>query len=165
MLSNRLRRLAPVVTLGLWNPEEEPAGPTYLTDPEHAYFPVVPDRQPPEPLRPLLAAAGALLSKIEAGYGRLGTFTVEVPGADVPLFVTGRRLGGLMARPPRARPRTDKVLEAAVHRDHPHFRRLAELYPRRPALAAWCLARSLLLVEDRMVEQDERLLRAALGED
>ncbi|MBI5489885.1 MAG: ATP-binding protein [Deltaproteobacteria bacterium] len=163
MFANRARRFVGHLTLGLWQPEQEGPRPTYLSDPENVYLPVVPDKHPPEELRPLLDAASALLGRIDARYGRLGTFVVEVPGADVPLFVTARRLGPLMARPPKLRPASRHVLEAAVHRDHPHLRRLATLHARRPALAAYCLARSLLLVEDRMLERDDALLRSAAG--
>ncbi|MBI5499949.1 MAG: ATP-binding protein [Deltaproteobacteria bacterium] len=166
LLANRVRRFVGDVVGAItnWRPRETEAAPTFLADPEHVYLPVVPDKHPPGDLRPLLDAASALLGRIGARYGRLGTFTVEVPGADVPLFVTGRRLGPLMARPPKIRPPSQHVLEAAVHRHHPHFRRLADLHPRRPALAAWCLARSLLLVEDRLLDHDDALLRAALEE-
>ncbi len=82
----------------------------------------------------------------------------------MPLFLTARRLGGLMARPPAAAPDLAHRLEAAVHREHPHVRRFAALYPRRPALAAYCLAKSLLLVDNRALDRDLELMRAALGE-
>jgi hypothetical protein len=159
---NRLRRFVGDVTLGFVALKERSAPPTYLTDPEQAYFAIAIDRGSPEELQPLLLRAAKLLDDVEAGYRRIGTFVLDAPGAEVPLFVTGRRLGELMARPPSSRPSGKHLLEAAVNRDHPHFRRLAALHARRPALAAYCLAKSLLLQDDRLLDRDLDLVRRSL---
>ena len=83
-----------------------------------------------------------------------------------PLFVIGRQCGGLMAVPPPGleteKEDRPKRPEAAVNRDHPQFRALLGLQERAPDLAAYCLAKDLLLTEDRLIERDLELLDAAL---
>jgi hypothetical protein len=163
-LGNRMRRLVGDLTLGFVQLRERTAPPAFVSDPEDVFLPVVLDKSVPDELRPLLHDASRLLDAAGVGYRRLCTFTADSPVADVPLFLTARRLGGLMARPPAAAPDPAHRLEAAVNREHPHLRRFAALYPQRPALAAYCLAKSLLLVENRMLDRDLELMRAALGE-
>jgi hypothetical protein len=52
--------------------------------------------------------------------------------------------------------------EAAVNCEHAHFRALLRIAAREPKLAAYFLAKSLLLDEDRGLEFDVPLMRAAM---
>ncbi|MCA9634911.1 MAG: hypothetical protein KC420_02645, partial [Myxococcales bacterium] len=52
--------------------------------------------------------------------------------------------------------------EAAVNHDHPHLQALVKLRARDPAMAAYCLAKDLLLAEDRRLDLDGPLMAAAL---
>ena len=51
--------------------------------------------------------------------------------------------------------------KAAVNREHPHFRALLSLAEREPSLAAYCLARCLLLDRDQGLAFDTPLMEAA----
>ncbi len=137
-----------------------------VSRPEDVYLAVELDEQTPEPAASLLDAAAGLLHTVGADYRALRGCVLGAASAEPPLFVIGRKTGGLMAVPPpmlapQDRPRRP---EAAVNRDHPQFRSLLRLHARAPALAAYCLAKDLLLTEDRLLEQDLRLLEAALPE-
>jgi len=134
--------------------------------PRDVYMPVVVDDAVPETIAPLIDRASALLDSIEAGYASLGTCVMGTPETDPPLFVLGRSLDDVMARPPNAlaEQRTERRPHAAVNRDHPHFQRLDDLHERNPNMAAYCLAKSLLLTEDRRLEDDSALMEAAVGD-
>ena len=67
-----------------------------------------------------------------------------------------------MSHPPSVGGR-QKRLEAAVNREHPRFRTLYRLYRQSPELASYCLAKSLLLSEDRLLDRDVEMMKAALG--
>jgi hypothetical protein len=54
--------------------------------------------------------------------------------------------------------------EAAVNRHHPQYQALLRLHRRSPGLAAYCLAKDLLLSEDLMLERDLELLDRSLRE-
>ncbi len=133
-----------------------------LVAPELVYMPVVIDQEVADDARELVEAAAGLLEEVDAGYRKLTTCELGAPDQDAPLFVLARRLGPVMARPPRgvAEERPSKRPEAAVNRDHPHFRRLLELHAHSPQIAAYCLAKSLLLIEDRMLDADVDLIAA-----
>jgi hypothetical protein len=93
------------------------------------------------------------------GYRRL--VCAELFGDASPLFVVGPRVAPLMARPGRANYGED-AREAAVNREHPHFRAMLALAEREPSLAAYCLARSLLLDRDKGLVFDTPLMEAAI---
>ncbi|MFP4599253.1 MAG: ATP-binding protein [Persicimonas sp.] len=133
-----------------------------LVAPELVYMPVVIDEEVADEARELVEAAAGLLEEVDAGYRKLTTCELGAPDQHAPLFVLARRLGPVMARPPRgvAEERPAKRPEAAVNRDHPHFRRLLELHAHSPQIAAYCLAKSLLLTEDRMLDADVDLIAA-----
>ena len=113
----------------------------------------------------LVDAAAALLTAIDAGYRRLIVCQLDDGG---PLFVLGRSIAPMMQRPPdgslfhEKRPRRP---EAAVHRGHPLFQRWLALARHAPALAAYCLAKDLLLSEDRLLGRDVALMAAARPEE
>jgi len=134
--------------------------------PRDVYMPVVVDEEVPDRLAPLVDRAAALLESIDAGYASLGTCVMGTPETDPPLFVLGRDLDEVMARPPDslAADRIAQRPHAAVNRDHPHVQKLVEFADEKPQLAGYCLAKSLLLTEDRRLEDDADLIRAATGE-
>jgi hypothetical protein len=112
----------------------------------------------------LIAAAAELLAAVNAGYRRLVACTLPEDG---PLFVLGRAISPMMQRPPSGRlflDRRPRRPEAAVHVGHPLFRRWVALQATAPALAAYCLAKDLLLIEDRLLGSDVALMAAARPE-
>ncbi|MBN1773922.1 MAG: ATP-binding protein [Deltaproteobacteria bacterium] len=160
----KAREVVKAVLPDEWTTWLGPEAPPEVADPERVFVSVALDHEVPEALEALLASAGDLLRSAKAGYRRLHSFTPSAPTLDDPLFVTGRRLGPRMARPPRDVPDRRRRLEAAVNRAHPHLVRLLRLHERRPALAAYCLARGLLLAERRVDAQKGDLLGRALRE-
>lgn len=99
------------------------------------------------------------------GYGRLVCAELHsAAGRELPLFVVAHQVAPLMAVPSAeglVSERPERP-EAAVNTHHPHFRALVKLARDEPELAAYCLAKSLLLVEDRGLEQDGELIAAAV---
>lgn len=80
------------------------------------------------------------------------------------LFVVAHEIAPMMAIPTErnmlhARGRQP---EAAINCEHPHFRALLRVAARERNLAAYCLAKALLLDEDRGLEFDVPLMRAAM---
>ena len=138
-----------------------------VTSPEAVYMPVVVDEEIPGSLEPLVQRAAELLESLEAGYATLSTCTLGSPQSEPPLFVLAREAGSVMARPPsRAQFAAGGAAgrpHAAVNREHPHFETLVELWEHNPEMAAYCLAKSLLLTGDRHLEKDAELQRAARG--
>lgn len=133
-----------------------------LAYPEQVYLPVRLDEQTPAASVELVEAAAGLLRQVDAGYRRLTTCRVAAPVERPPLFVIAPKLSGLMARPPEGVERKG-ALEVAVNRDHHQFGMLARLWRSRPQMAAYCLAKDLLLEEDRLLERDLRLVELALA--
>ncbi|MCA9683539.1 MAG: hypothetical protein KC457_15165, partial [Myxococcales bacterium] len=123
-------------------------------------------------LRRIFSKLGGAAPRI--GYRRLVAArfhgaggSVTLAGGRRPLFVIAHAIAPLMALP------TDELMisaldgqpEAAVNCEHPHFRALLRLYERAPDMAAYCLAKSLLLQVDRNLELDLALMGAALGRE
>lgn len=160
-----------------------------ITTPEAAYLPVRLDGAPEDDCAALVAGAHKLLRAAGLEYRKLTTCRLATPDEDPPLFVVARQLAPLMARPPeqtseglletlarsmpgnmpgaerllefKERRRLSKRMEAAVNRDHPHLRALLRLHAVAPGMAAYCLAKDLLLVEDRQLDLDVALIQAA----
>lgn len=65
-----------------------------------------------------------------------------------------------MARPPQGVAQDDGRLVAAINREHPQYRSLLNIFRERPDLASYCLAKDLLLVEDRLLNLDMALISA-----
>ncbi|MBA2662762.1 MAG: ATP-binding protein [Bradymonadaceae bacterium] len=118
-----------------------------IVAPEDVYIPITIDDEVPESLRAFLDATASLLSQARAEYRRMGTCQLSSFERENPLFVVSRRLGTTMARPPAGvvETQSSRRLEAAINRDHPHFRTLQAMYERSPEIAACLLARCLLL--------------------
>lgn len=129
--------------------------------PEQVYLPIV-ELRPGAEERALLFAADELLRRVGEVFGRITLCTIAAP--DPPLFVVARRIEGFMRRPAPGEGRWWRARrpEVAVERTHPHFAAMLRLWPVEPAMAAYCLARALLLEERR--EEGRALLAAARGE-
>ena len=111
----------------------------------------------------LLADAFALLTAIRSRYRRVIGARLALGDAAAPIAVVAPTIGRFMAR--RAADRRGLALgglEVAVHRDHPQVAALARLRAQAPALAAYCLAKDILLADDRAGDVDLRLIAAAL---
>ncbi|MCX4240333.1 ATP-binding protein [Paraliomyxa miuraensis] len=116
----------------------------------------------------LVEQAHRALRDADLGYQELVIGTVEGEDQDPPLFVLGRRIEELMQRPPRGSYRRGFLERprALVNRRHPHFVAMLDLHRVDPALAAYCLAKALVLAEDRTksLECDPMLAAAARGD-
>jgi hypothetical protein len=98
------------------------------------------------------------------GFQKLvGARLNAAPGRRLPLFVVAHEVAPLMAVPTADRMLSERPErpEAAVNCEHPHFRALVRLAAREPELAAYCLAKSLLLSDGRGLEFDVDLIQAA----
>lgn len=135
-----------------------------MVGPEDVYLHVDLDADIPPELRPLLSGAQQLLRGAGAGFKNLRSFVPIVSEEEAPFFVTGRKISSLMSLPPPGGEGREKKLEAAVNRAHPHFAMLQRLHQRSPELASYCLAKALLLSEDRMLDRDVSMMGAALAE-
>lgn len=133
-----------------------------LLSPERVYLPVTLDEEPPAEALALVEGASRLLREADTGYKSMTTCKLAAPVPDPPLFVVAPKLAPLMARPPVGVKRKSR-LEVAVNRDHRHFKMLAELFAQRPEMATYCLAKDLLLDEDRLLERDTKLMELARG--
>ena len=134
-----------------------------VVQPEEVYLPVEIDEQVPEECTALISGAAALLKKADTGYRKLWTCRmVAITSDEEPLFVVAPKLSRVMAIPPKERSRKSR-LEVAVNREHPQFSRFMELNARSPKLANYCLAKALLLDQDRHIERDVVLMEGALG--
>ncbi|MCA9662571.1 MAG: hypothetical protein KC486_29795, partial [Myxococcales bacterium] len=113
----------------------------------------------------LIADADALLQEVGAGYRRLVPCRITTADRDAPLFVVAKAIQPLMAIPPPAAGSEGFRLrrpEAAVNVAHPQLRALLDLRALDRSMAAYCLAKDLLLVEDRKLDLDPALITAAL---
>ncbi len=131
-----------------------------ICTPESVFLPVSMISPEPEDAQ-LIAAAAVLLEAVDAGYRKL--VACMLPGGG-PLFVLGRTISPMMQRPPEGQlflERRPRRPEAAVYCGHRLFRRWIALQRTAPALAAYCLAKDLLLIEDRMLGSDAALMAAA----
>jgi hypothetical protein len=132
-----------------------------IADPERVMVGVTLVPETEGEARALLLAAHELLDAAGHGYRDITLGEIE-SGPQVPprLFVLGRELAEVMPLPPRGvyarglleRPRV------VVHRRHPHLRRLLELAKLQPELAAYCLAKALMLEEDLALHEDIELI-------
>jgi hypothetical protein len=134
-----------------------------VVTPDQVLVEVVLDARADPAVMALLDDAHALLKDVDAGYRELRPGVVRGSLGEPRLFVLGRSFGPVMALPPGGvytrtfldRPR------ALVNLTHPHVRRLLSLRATQPDLAAYCLAKALLLAEDRRLDLDFRLIELA----
>lgn len=131
-----------------------------IEHPERVLIAVDRDEASPAQRSELVSRANALLSRAKAGYGQVVLGRVRVAAEEAPMFVLGRSIAPLMARPPGStyeRGRFERP-HALVNREHPHFRAIERTADRYPDMAAYFLAKSLLLAEDRALDKDEHLV-------
>lgn len=133
----------------------------FLVSPEDVYLPVSLDTEAPAHTRALIDQAAGILGQVNAGYRRLVSCQMVHYDENAQLFVVAPKLSSYMARPPRQVASSRARLEAAVNRDHPHFIYLLRVHQTHPRLAAYCLAKSLLLTEDRLLHLDLPIIAAA----
>lgn len=136
-------------------------GDPRVVTPEQVYL-AIEELRPGADERALLFAADELLRRVGEVYGRIALCRTAAP--DPPLFVVSREIAAFMRRPEPGGRRwwRGRRPQVAVERGHPHFAAMLRLWPVDPAMAAYCLARALLLDEER--EQGRALLDAARGE-
>lgn len=134
-----------------------------IAHPEAVLVSVEPDADPPPCVRSLLARARRLLERVGAGYRELRSGTLQSRPDRPLLFVLGREIGPVMALPPEGAYERGFLERphALVNREHPHFGQLLATAEHNPELAAYCLAKSLMLEEDRLLERDIELCRFA----
>ncbi len=134
---------------------------------------VVVDRRPDSPAARLATDAGKLLRAAEkarpdrnsvvVGYSELACCALASSRDPEPLYLTGPELTDVMLLPPAGsslqydRRRSAAALNVA----HPQLRALVSLYETQPRMAAYCLAKNLLLEEDRLLWHDLDLMMAA----
>jgi hypothetical protein len=134
-----------------------------VAHPEAVMVHVSVDPRPPAVVRELLMATKDLLHTVDVDYREIHLGEIDTGPAESRLFVLGRELAPVMALPPRGvyeramleRPRV------VVNRHHPHLRRLVETAAHQPELAAYCLAKSLMMEEDRARHADLELITRA----
>jgi hypothetical protein len=134
-----------------------------VATPEQVLVQTVVDPRPPAQAQPLLDATARLLKMADAGYKELRTGEIHGRPDDPRLFVLGRKFGPIMSLPPSGtyhRGFLEKP-RALLNRNHPHFRRMLELSGSNPQLATYCLAKSLILTEDRKLELDYEMVEHA----
>jgi hypothetical protein len=132
-----------------------------IAHPENVLVSVEPSVTTPGEVASLLTAARTLLDRVGAGYGALRYGTIASRPDRPVLFALGRKIGPLMALPPEGRYRRGRFERphALVNLEHPHFQALLETARHAPELAAYALAKSLMLEEDRLLERDLELCR------
>ena len=134
-----------------------------VVHPENIFFSVEPSLKVEASQHRLLQHAAELLDQVGAGYKELVLGTVEVVDGHVPMFVLGSKIAPLMARPPDSRYERGRFTKprALVNRNHPHFRALETMSALQWDMAVYCLAKSLILEEDRALEKDIELVKFA----
>ena len=131
-----------------------------VAHPESVMVHVTVERKPPPTVRELLMAAKELLHTVDVDYREIHLGEIDSGPGESRLFVLGRELAPVMALPPRGvyeRGMLERP-SVVVNRHHPHLRRLAETAAQQPELAAYCLAKSLMMEEDRARHADLRLI-------
>jgi hypothetical protein len=103
-----------------------------------------------------LAAAAEALLKSNRKFRVRQLVCADLHGNADALFTFGYAVEGVMPRTAN-----DAGFCAVVNRDHPHFRALLALAEREPDMAAYCLARSVVLERDQGLELDAMLVEAA----
>ncbi len=107
------------------------------------------------PAARLSAAAEALLQS-DRRFRVRQLVCADLHGNTDALFTFGYAVEGLMHKRP-----DQAGTCAVVNRDHPHFRALLALAEREPNMAAYCLARSVMLERDQGLELDAKLVEAS----
>lgn len=134
-----------------------------LADPERVYLPVTIHERPAPAVAALIAHAQQLLEGVGLSYRRVTTCTIASPTHDIPMFVIEARLSPLMARP-APQLKAPRHVEVAVNIEHHHIGMLLQMAQTEPAMAAYCLAKGLLLAQDRDLDLDLKLMSLAANQ-
>ena len=134
-----------------------------VVHPESVLVQVQPRETVPADVAALLEDTRAVLRRAGQGYGRVVPARLDVGSHEPCLFAMGPELTALMQRPVEGRYERSWFENPAVAVDveHAHVRSLLQLRAHQPAMAAYCLAKSLLLAEDRNLALDESIAQAA----
>ncbi len=131
-----------------------------LISPRQVYIPVSIDAHVPANLVTFLKAAHYVLCR---GFETpMAPFTTITPldAAPVPIFLVQQARMGQLKLPPQNNS-LRQAGDIAVNREHPHFLLLLRLFAVEPQIAAYCLAKALLLQDDRDLAMDGALMNAA----
>jgi hypothetical protein len=131
-----------------------------LMSPRQVYVPVNLDEEVVAELAPFLEDTHRVLVR---GLGpKLPPFTTFKPldAVSVPIFLVHQAQVGRLKLPPQ-HGSVGQAGTIAVNREHPHFLLLLRLYAVEKQMASYCLAKALLLQDDRDLAMDAALMSAA----
>ncbi len=131
-----------------------------LMSPRQVYISVSLDEEVAPGLLPFLEDTHRVL--VRGLAKKLAPFTTFTPldAAAVPIFLVQHAQVGHLKLPPQ-HGSLGQAGGIAVNREHPHFLLLLRLYEVEKQLAAYCLAKALLLQDDRDLIMDTALMSAA----
>lgn len=143
-----------------------------LVTPASVYVPVAIESKPTKEKSALLEAAHKVLREARSGSGlfqgnvtsvrKLTLGTIQTKGANSPLFVMGKKVSLLMARPPESISEESlRKMEVVVNQAHPQFEMILHVHRRDPAMGAYMLAKNLLLIHDVALQEDAALMSVA----
>ena len=114
----------------------------------------------------LLTDAYEVLRRTGLGYTAIVGGSIEGRPESPRLFAMGRQLSEVMALPPRGIYRRKRFERPCVlvNLRHPYFTQVQTLYRSHRAMGAYCLAKAMLLEEDRKLHRDGDLMQAAKEE-
>ncbi|MGH1344008.1 MAG: ATP-binding protein [Nannocystales bacterium] len=136
-----------------------------VVHPESAFVHARPLSKVTADVKGMVEDTAATLRAAKQRYGEIVAGTLEGSPEHPCLFAMGPELGPLMQRSVAGlydrgwfeRP------NVVVNTEHGHFRELLELRRVDRAMAAYCLAKSILLDENRNLEDDDALVEAAMA--
>ncbi|MCR9165615.1 MAG: ATP-binding protein [Nannocystaceae bacterium] len=133
-----------------------------VVHPESVYVHATVLEQAPADAIALLRDAVLALAKLEEHYGDVVLGTLQ-GGPEPCLFAMGPTLAPVMQRPVSGVYERGWLERPAVvvNVEHAHFRELLRLGQQQRTIAAYCLAKALLLGEDRSLDEDQALAHAA----
>lgn len=134
---------------------------TTLVVPRSVYIPVEVDTKPPAEFSAFLSDVGRVLRIVfNAPKAPIGTFR-PLEQHDEMFLVTDARALTLKVPPLQGTLRDRDHI--SINREHPHVLKLLDLYAVEPEFAVYCMAKCLLLEEDRDLSADQLLMATAMG--
>lgn len=134
-----------------------------LVPPESVFFPVAVDDEPDDEIQPLFDEVERLLEETDVELEALTTGVVP-SSEDAPFIMVAEEVDAVMTRPESSPLEEDDPLAVAVNRNHPQFDVITSVYRRDASMAAYMLARSLMLTEDQMLETSEAMLETSVAD-
>lgn len=132
-----------------------------LVSPREVYLPAEIDPEPPVDWQPLLRDTTQVLNVVMPMVTQMATFVPLEPRLT-PIYLVALQDFKSLKLPPRSGS-LQNAGRVAINREHPHAIKLQQLHRVEPQLAAYCLAKCLLLEEDRDLGFDQDLMHAAQG--